>query len=303
MALNTDKATKSVVKDIKVLFGVPKQNFMLEPLVNANNEQLEKMGFYTFKDEQGNKIEPKYLRPKLDSNKVEMGHNQLQLEFYFKLVDAAAEGFPTMGKEYFRMSFYIQDIEQPITDKNKFCYVNEIGETAWAVDMESVALNSFCTNPNMIRVVKRNEKDFLSSIHQIAGLRNGILIDDIDTLLTGDVSEIVDLVNDINAQEGYKGFKALLTVKTTTNGKFYQNVFTRAFDSGTVGASISTKAANIQREIKKMNEDQGGQYALKDYYGNKAVVGLVEFNEDMVQVDAPAAYVPGTTQDNDDMPF
>lgn len=274
-------AQKTEIKNNKLIFGIPKYNFKLLPIVNANNEQLKKWGYYSFKDESGAEVEPKYVRPKTVNGQA-MDYNIVQLEFYARLVNAAGEGFPDLANHVFRFSFYIEELDQPMSGSGKFCFVNEIGETQWAVDENSLVENAFCHNTKVFRIAKRGEKDFLESIHEIAGLSNGIVLENIDALLKGDFREIVKLINDINNQKDYQGFKALLAIAISSKGNPYQEFFTRKFDYG-----AKEKATNIARELKNMQTNQGGQYAYKHFYGNKVTTGLTEYQEGMIKIDKP----------------
>lgn len=304
MALDKN-AQKATIRNYKLLFGVPKKNFILLPIVNANNEQLKKWGFLPFKNEQGIETEPNYVRPKLDRNGASLGYNLAQLEFYFKCIDPIAESgndeklAKFLTNAIFRFSFYIEDIDQGVSSKNTYCYVNVKGETCWAPDENSLTLNSFCTSTEALRVVKRGEKDFLSAIHEIAGLSNGIIIDNIEALFKGDFREIVNLIKDINSQKDYKGFKALLAVATSSKGNPYQDVFTRGFDYG-----AKDKPLNITKQIKEQQTSNGGQYAYKPYFGNKVSLGLTEFKDEMIEIHTPITFdKPRNFFDEEEAPF
>lgn len=295
MTLISKNANKAEVVEVPIVYGVPKYGFKLLPIVNASNEELQKMGLYPNTDESGQIVEPSYVRPKLDNDKNPVGHNLCQIELYAKLVNATAEGFPALEKQVFRFSLYIEDTHQNLSSTGKYLYVNDLGETVWATDEDNVSLSYYCNSTNVKRVAYVGEKDFLSNIHIIAGLANGIYIDNIDSIFDGDFSIIRTLVREINAQKGYNGFKALLTVGKSGRGNPFQSMYTKSFD-----LVESTTNSKIKKELKN-SESRGFPY--KYSYGGKVTNGLIEVKDDFFKADevkeAHSAFDPYS----DELPF
>jgi hypothetical protein len=214
--------------------------------INPTKEQLSKL--------LGNEIEKDLNYTDVSS---ETGAKKLTLSFWLKE--------ETTGV-LFNVRFNLEDTVV-VSKSGKTQYINNIGSTSYAEDQNQIP--SFITDNNRkVRKAKKGEellykflRNWVASSWKFDDPNTELVLDDWKGLMNGKVSEIQDVINN----NSDKSVCCLATIRTATDGKEYQSVYSYEFLPSWSHTYLveGRSAKNIDRFISKI---QDGEYGCKDYY-------------------------------------
>lgn len=186
------------------------------PVVNPTLEQLKSLGIHF-------EQEPEYVKEVEDKDKegeVVWSGKQLTVSLYFK----SKEGI-------FNTKFFLKDRVRMNRDKTKTQYINAEGNSSFAESEED--LQAWFTKGGSIRKAMDGEADLMEFFRTLLNKadRNAgfeVSIDNWKKLMSGNVKEILDIIND----ESVGTVLLPLVVRVTDDGKEYQQIFNKSIVPG-----------------------------------------------------------------------
>lgn len=305
MAFGKINETHEATGSFKRYFGVAPVRIIA---VNPTLAQLTQLGFKL-------NDEPIY------KSKTDEGVDQFRVEF---IVETVAEKCNNINA-IFRIPFTLRKQAVVGSNTGKYKVMDIYGQTAWATkeEVNNKSIPMYGTGPANItkdyHVLCDGEENLTNFIRTYLGIPNvtkfvngrpagmidnpadaqGVL-DHIKDYFNGDISEI----NDIIKLAPNNWIKCLVGIKTTTENKQYQNVFTHFFVSG--GSDNYNRLSKILQENLSF-----GRYATT-YFG--PTVGdsimlqpLTEYTVDPTEIQPTNAPIPSIgaqpINESTDLPF
>lgn len=218
------------------------------PVVNPTLEQLQEMGF-TYLDK-----EPEYLKEVDDKDKegeVTGSVKQLAITLFFK----------NKAGEIFNTKFFLKDKVRWNKAGTAMQYVNSKGRGFYAESEDQ--LPEWFTKAGGVKEAKDGEADlveFLANLLNKADRKKGfeVTIDNWKKLMDGNVKEIMEIIKD----DSVGSLLIPLVVRTTDEGKEYQQIFNRSIVPGYYIKNLRLLTNQGKDRVKEEDVEKWGD-ALK----------------------------------------
>lgn len=247
MAINQNTSSEQVIEGRKLVTGVADLQIIA---INPTAKEIEKIYGKAPKEE------PNYLGTNSTS-----GNANVRIE-----VHAVIANVPKLKDAKVRFSFFIENAERH-SKTNKMQYINKFGKTTWAETVEDLASKEYYKDEASRPCLPGEENFtnlFLRSAANVA-MDGECRVDDWSKVFKGDFSELHNLANVLKTNT----FRALLGVRKTDDGKFYQDVYTKWFERSYISSNAKFLAAlseeNGQFGSKNNPIDWQNDFTLKEY--------------------------------------
>lgn len=241
MSVKANESTKQIVGSLWT--GIANMRVIA---INPTMDQLKAMGKNPQKE------------PEYKSTDTTTGNGKFRIDLHI---------FNVANKINGKASFWLEDAPRANKNKTGFEWINKFGVTAWGKGEAEPAYEWFKLEGHRKAFI--GESDLISFIKAWANVdsKDACGLDTIDKIVKGDLTELLAIYKAIPNNEA----KFLLGVKTTGEGKSYQDVYTKYFGRYTqVGFDAWKKA--LEKEYGEFKSDYQNDLHLRPFEGNAQVV-------------------------------
>lgn len=255
--------------------------------INPSLEELKSIGVTYIQNE------PTY---KLEKDGVE----RLRIDLWLK--NAIGESYTELGEvkqsgPIFRKFTIFIDNANATSSTGKFKAVNNLLQNSWVTDLESLSANenmNWFSKNHDLRLAKNGEVELLTFFQKLLNLKTGYKEEKGDEvkfttpwakIVAGDLKELRGYIK--SAIEFGNGLTFLLGVKIADDGKMYDDVYTKYYQSSKNKKTTYMEKALIEQEFKA------------DYQNSLTFQKYVKSSVPAPTAPATANPVPA----NDDLPF
>jgi len=235
--IKVNDSSKETIKQFPIYVGVTQVKVVA---INPDIKKLESLGYNVSQ-------EPIYVTEQDEVKKV-------RLDFY-------VQNSKLRGK----ISFFLQDEKRMSSDKTKYEFINNYGQTTWASTLEE-ALNKTSSknnkkwfNPEGAREAYVGESSLIAFLKEWLNTNSNdkVYIEDLAALFKGDVKEL-----NFYVKEAANNVVWVLCTVSEKNGRHYQNVDNGIF----VRASLSPSLV-ITKMSEYVTKKEKDNFPVKGYHG------------------------------------
>lgn len=265
MAINQNESTEHVVEGRKLITGVAELQILA---INPTSKELEAIYGKAPKEE------PNYI-----GTSATTGNPNVRVEIHCAVV-----GLPKLKDMKVRFSYFIEKATRH-SSTGKIQYINKFGKTTWSETVEALDSKQYYKNEDSRECMPGEEMFTNIFLRNAANVSQDgeCRVDNWSKIHSGDFTELHDYARVLKSNT----FRALIGVRKTKDGKFYQDVYTKWFERSYISSNAKFLAA-----LSEQNGQFGSKDNLVDWQNDFT---LKEYNPSAAAIPAPDAEQPKTS--------